>query len=302
MSNRFSNRIVVLAVLILLLAACNGTAPATQAVTQQIVNTKTPVVLTATTEPTATLPPPTPTPSGMPTGSDITWRLVVVSEASGWGLGAAFANQITTDVGVNVVVDDFALEGLTTSEVLEVLKNGTSSIPGLSGLPEALKNADVILLAPSPVYGNNLDTLVSLQSCMAASPSVPKGCSPDAFNSYTTDLEAIWAKIFEIRAGKPTILRGLDAATPLVRFWLANGTFEACTSCWQTYSTAARKASEAFNIPFFSRYDVFNGKEHRIDPFIIGYVRGDGVHPNDSAQIYTSQLLAELGYSPVYQP
>jgi hypothetical protein len=34
----------------------------------------------------------------------------------------------------------------------------------------------------------------------------------------------------------------------------------------------------------------------------MGYVRGDGIHPNDSAQIYTSQLLAELGYEPINIP
>lgn len=253
-------------------------------------------------EPIANVPEPTPTQSAMPTGPDVTWHLVVISEASGWGLGAAFADQIERDMGVSVVLDDFALDNLTSQDVLEVLRNGTSSIPGLSSLPEALKNADVILLTPAPVYASNLATLVTIQRCFGAASGIPDPCAEDSFDSYTTDLEAIWTKIFELRAGKPTILRGLDAATPLVRVWLANQTYDACTTCWQAYSAAARQAADTFDIPFFSRYDIFNGKDHRTDPFIIGYVRGDGIHPNDSAQIYASQLLAELGYEPVTPP
>ena len=255
-----------------------------------------------TLNPTATIPEPSVTQSAMSIGPDVTWHLVVISEASGWGLGTAFANQIQKDVGVTVVLEDFAIDNLTSLDVLEVFKNGTSSIPGLSGLPEAVANADVILLSPGPAYASNLATLVTIQRCFGAASGVPDPCSSDAFDSYTTELESIWEKIFELRAGKPTILRGLDAATPLVRVWVVNGTYDVCAECWDAYSAAARHASAKFAIPFFSRYDVFNGRDHKTDPFIIGYVRSDGIHPNDSAQIYASQLLSEMGYAPVTIP
>jgi hypothetical protein len=296
---RFSILLYMSILFLFILPGC-GKEQKTSTETQPILPTiKSPTEIPSLT---ATISESTPTQPAMPIGPDVTWRLVVVSEASGWGLGTAFANQIQKDLGVKVVLDDFAFDNLTTLDVLEVLKNGTSSIPGLSGLPEAIKNADVILLTPGPVYASNLATLVTIQRCFGAASGVPDPCAPNAFDSYTTDLEAIWTKIFELRAGKPTILRGLDAATPLVRVWIANGTHEACTTCWESYSAAARKASNKFGIPFFSRYDVFNGKDHRTDPFIMGYVRGDGIHPNDSAQIYTSQLLAELGYEPINIP
>jgi hypothetical protein len=297
--HRFSKPLFLSVICLCFLAACGSKVEkSTEAQPTWTLSAPT----TFVPSPSETDPVLTPTQSAMPLGSDVTWHLVIISEASGWGLGTAFANQIQNDLGVKVVLDDFAIDNLTTQDVLEVLKNDTSSIPGLSNLTEALKNADVVLLTPGPVYASNLATLVTIQRCFGAASGVPDPCAPDAFDSYTTDLEAIWTKIFELRAGKPTILRGLDAATPLIRVWIANGTYETCTTCWEAYSAAAHKASDKFLIPFFSRYDIFNGKDHRTDPFIIGYVRGDGIHPNDSAQIYASQLLAELGYEPTRIP
>jgi hypothetical protein len=140
----------------------------------------------------------------------------------------------------------------------------------------------------------------SINACFAA--AMPAPCSDKQFARYTTDLKAIWAKIFEIRAGRPTVLRAIDAANPFAGAWKENHVLDACNACWSCTSTAPRQAAEAYHIPFVSRYDAFNGINHDQDPAQKGYVGIDGIHPSDSARQLTAKLLGKLGYAPVPPP
>jgi hypothetical protein len=65
---------------------------------------------------------------------------------------------------------------------------------------------------------------------------------------------------------------------------------------------AVRLAAEAYDIPFLSRYDAFNGANHNEDPREKGYIRSDGEHPSDLAGQYTAELLSQMGYEPVPSP
>ncbi len=245
---------------------------------------------------------PTSTPAVMPTGAGLPWHLVVVSDSSGWGLGEAYASQIEKDVGVTVVVDDFAIGNLSAGDVLDELRTGSSQVPQLEGLTEALKNADVVLASPSPMRSVDIPTFQSIQKCFGNMVGAPLPCSAAGSEGYTKDLEAIWTTVFTLRSGRPTILRGLDAASPFIPRWNASNIFAACTTCWECYSAAARRASEANGIPFLSRYDAYNGVNHDQDPAAQGYIGGDGVHPNGLAQDHTAELLSKLGYQPVTPP
>jgi hypothetical protein len=238
----------------------------------------------------------------MPKGPGVEWHLVVISESTGWGLGTAYASQIEKDVGVKVTLDDFAIGDLSATDVLNALQTGTSSIPKLEDLPAALMKADVVLLFPSPMGSIRDDTFLSIQRCFGNLMGTPDPCPTNGFDKYTADLEAIWAKVFELRSGKPTILRALDDASPFVSRWNENHIFNACTVCWECGSASARRAAEAFHIPFLSRYDVYNGVDHDKDPKQQGYIGGDGIHPNGLAQRYTAELLSKLGYEPVTPP
>jgi hypothetical protein len=255
--------------------------------------------------PTATPPsaPPAtafPTPTEMPKAAGTEWHLVVISESSGWGLGEAFAKQIEKDVGVRVVLHDFAIGDLSAGEVLQVLQTGKGSTSRLEELPAALRRADVVVMWGNPMLSVDDATAGSIISCFGS--SAPAPCTPKAFQKYTADLEAIWAKVFELRAGQPTILRAIDVASPFVADWKKYQTFEACTGCFECVSNALRQAAEAYHIPFLSRYDAFNGVDHDQDPKQQGYVGSDGIHPNDLAQQRSAELLAKLGYDPVPPP
>ena len=67
-------------------------------------------------------------------------------------------------------------------------------------------------------------------------------------------------------------------------------------------SYAARLAAEAYDIPFLSGLDAFNGQDHKEDPRKKGFIMGDGEHPTLVAGQYTAELLSKMGYEPVPPP
>jgi hypothetical protein len=253
-------------------------------------------------------PSPIPTPSPMPTptrlelpkGPDAVWHLVVIGDSSLWGLGKAFAAQIEKDLGVKVLLEDFSMATLSAGEVLEVLHTGKSYNLQLEKLPSALKEAQVVVMFVNPLFSIDPDNPLNMDGCFEYSP--PKSCGPETFEKFTTDMETIWAKIIELRAGQATILRATDIYNPLVIHWNENGTFEACNSCWEAMSNAARSAAKAYDIPFLSRYDAFNGTDHNQDPREKGYIVSDGEHPSELASQVTAELLSRMGYEPVSSP
>jgi hypothetical protein len=314
--NNFFDQMPGLLITLLLLTGCSGTTPGPAATTPPIsptatlepTTTPTSIPSTATSHPTAiftaTLPVARATSASaeMPRGPGVEWHLAIVSESSGWGLGTAFASQIEKDMGVKVVLNDMAFGGLAAAFVLDVLKPGTASNPNSGGWSDALKNADVIILAPGPLESIQDGTFMSIDRCFGNSAGIPESCPANGFDQYTADLEAIWAKILELRSGKPTILRGMDYACPFVQLWREKHIFDPCTVCWEASSAAARRAADSYHIPFLSRYDIYNGVNHDQDVGQQGYIGSDGIHPNSRAQERTAELLAQLGYEAVIPP
>jgi hypothetical protein len=247
--------------------------------------------------PTPVAPTPTPLPptSEMPKGPDAVWNLVVIGDSTLGGLGPAFASQIEQDVGVKVVFGNFVRGGLSAGTVLRALQPGTS-IAGLRRLRDTLRDAEVIVMFVNPVDSVDPEKPLDIGRCLTY--MAPESCSPESFEKYTADLKAIWAKILELRAGQPTILRATDIYNPVVSPWNEHGVFEACTVCWENQSNAARLAAEAYDIPFLSRYDAFNGANHSEDPREKGYIVSDGEHPSELAAQFTAELLSEMGYEP----
>jgi len=303
--------------LALLVTACAPTAPPppTARPTSPPAPTDTPVPPTPTPVPptaTPTTVPPTPTEAAptdtpvppsqpeLPKGPEAEWNLVVIGDSSLWGLGEAFASQIEKDVGVKVILEDVTLGGLSAGRVLQALQTGKSLDLQLQRLPDTLRDAEVVVMFVNPLSSVDPEKPLDFGGCFLY--RAPESCSPESFEKYIADMKAIWAKILELRAGQPTILRATDIYNPLVSPWNEHDVFEACTVCWGNMSNAARLAAEAYDIPFLSRYDAFNGANHNEDPREKGYIRSDGEHPSDLASQYTAKLLSQMGYEPVSPP
>jgi hypothetical protein len=302
-----STRRIPVILAILFLAGCGGASPAPTLVlfTPTLAPTPsatTPILPTPTTEPTATstaTPIPTFPPmqaAQLPTGPGAEWRLMIISESSGWGLGKAFASRIEQDTGVKVTLNDYALGNLSAADVLDRLQ------PADSPLLALVSKADVILLFPGPLGSVHGDTFLNLSKCLGDGSGTPGAYSAGGFDGYTADLAAIWARILAARSGKATLLRALDDATPFIGPWNRDQMFGTCSTYWEAYSAAARTAAGLYSIPFLSRFEAYNGENHDIDPGQGGYIGPDGIHPNDLAQDHTAELLSRMGYYAVAPP
>jgi len=236
----------------------------------------------------------------LPQGQDTVWHLVIISDSSLWGVGEAFAYQIEKDVGVNVELEDFALPALSAGTVLKVLQTGESPNWVLQELPDAVREAEVVVMFVNPLDSIDPEKPLNLNGCFVN--LTPGSCTPDSFERWTSDLKAIWAEIFKLRQGQPTVLRATDLYNPSVSPWNKHEIFEACTECWVNMSNAARLAAEAYNIPFVSRLDAFNGLNHDEDPREKGYIESDGEHLSDLGSQYSAELISQMGYEPVSPP
>jgi len=239
-------------------------------------------------------------PTKLPQGTGAVWHLVIISDSSLWGVGEAFAAQIEEDMGVTVVVEDYAMGGSSAGQILQALQTGKSPNAKLEKLPAVLKEAEVVVMFLNPNDSINPEQPLDLDGCFISMP--PKSCNPESFEQWTTDLKAIWGEILRLRNGKETILRAVDLYNPLVSPWKENGVFESCIKCWENMSDAVRLAAEAYNIPFLSRLDAFNGFNHDEDPRLKGYIGPDGEHLSDLGAEYIAELLAQMVYEPVSPP
>jgi len=240
------------------------------------------------------------TQSELPRGPEAVWDLVIIGDSSLWELGETYASQIEKDTGVEVVLHDFALPALSAGEVLWTLQAGPPARPQLSELEAALKEAEVIVMWVNPVNSVDPANPLDLDACFVS--RAPGPCGPASFEKFTSDLKEVWAKIFELRNGEATILRATDLYNPLVAPWGKGGVFEACTECWENMSEAAHSAAQAFEIPFLSRLDAFNGPSHEEDPRQKGFIIPDGEHPSALAAQFTAELLSQMGYERVTEP
>jgi hypothetical protein len=234
--------------------------------------------------------------ASMPKGPDTEWDVVVIGDSTMWYLGEALKSKIEEDVGVKVDLNPWIVGGLSAGEVLlslEIYEDG--------GLSTLLKDAEFVVIWVNPEDSMIPEIPMGGDACFGYG-GVVESCPPEAYEKFTADLMAIYARIFDLRDGQPTIVRGVDFYNPVVSQWIKQDKFEACTECWVTLSNATRLAAEAYNIPFLSRYDAFNGPNHDEDPREKGLIMSDGVHPNKLAAEFTAELLSEMGYDPVSPP
>jgi len=231
----------------------------------------------------------------MPTGLDVVWDLVVIGDSSMWGLGEALEAQIEEDVDVQVDLHLWIYPGYSLGSALRMLENNEDK-----GLTPLLREAEYVVIWANPNDSMNPD-VPDESNCRGYSKMVGP-CPPEAYENFTADLQTFYARVFELRDGQPTIVRGLDLYMPLISSWVKQDKLEACTACWEVLSDATRQAADAYNIPFLSRYDAFNGPDHYEDPREKGLIMSDGVHPTELAAEYTADLLSEMGYDPVTPP
>lgn len=226
------------------------------------------------------------------------WDLVWISDSTGWGVERVLAGNIEEDTGIPVNIQFSWIGGLSAGEVIEGLE-GNSVEFRLNQLPEILPEAEVIVLYTNPEQSQSDANPHDFNCGQADSACYVNACSAENFEVYVDHLEQIYAAIFAFRQGQPTIIWAYDSYNPIMANRCADeGVFEACRSCWETYSQAAQEAAASYSVPFAHVFDAFNGPQHDQDPQERDLFK-DGVHPNEAGAALLAQTLRELGYEPI---
>jgi hypothetical protein len=218
--------------------------------------------------------------------------LVYISDSSGWGVARFYGREIEKARGVTVRVHDQWVSGLPAVTILERLR--TAGDPWVS----LVRNAEVIVVYGSPV---GLE-VVKGGDCVTSTES-PLKVGPQVWVKYVQALKAIYKQIFEIRGGKPVILRTANYYVPLGSSgWKDAGILDICTKKFESQATAQAKAAAAYRVPVADVYTALNGTTHLEDPVAKGYIGSDGLHLNSKGRAVVAKTLADLGYRQVKPP
>ena len=231
------------------------------------------------------------------------WDLVWITDSTGWGAASLYGRSLKADREVAVRVHDEWQGGLSAASILERLQTPGDSWSRL------VRNAEVIV-----VFGNpeGLEIVKGGGDCITSS-KPPRVVGPEAWPKYIAALKAIYKRVFEIRKGKPVILRTTTVYVPVIHTppnspffpsmsWDQAGITEQCTKRWESFSWAVKKAAAAYRVGVADVYTAFNGTTHLEDPVAKGYIQSDGIHPNNKGRAVIAKTLSDLGYRQVRAP
>ena len=287
-------QMIGLTLVMLLLVACGAPQPAP---------TPTPVPPTATPIPPTPRPvPPTntpvpPTPTTAPTEELTEWDLFFISDSSGFGAGELYAEHIERDLGVTVRLHDLALGALSAGRVLRALRGEPEYNAVLQKLPTLVREAEAAVVVFCANAGDSVSQTHPILGCVSPLPYVGD-CSPQTFEQYRADLEAVYEQILTLRSDAPTIIRAHDAYHTIYSRYRESG-YDECVRCWENYNEAIHQAAAARNVPIAHVYDAFNGPNHDEDPRDKGYIGPGGEDISEAGQKVIADLLRELGYEPL---
>jgi hypothetical protein len=225
--------------------------------------------------------------SGPPTAREPV-DLFYLSDSSGWGVAELYGRHIQRSLGASVRVHDSPEPNLSALTILKQLRGGYGPTP-----IRLVRNAEVIV-----VYGNTMGLeVVTEGTCYDGKP--PREVGPQLWVKYVPALKAIYKRIFEIRKGKPVILRTANWYVPVIGRYRKAGMLEICTKLEESLGAAIAEAAAAYRVPVADVYTAFNGKTHIEDPVAKGYILPDGIHVTNKGRAVIARTLANLGYKQV---
>lgn len=224
------------------------------------------------------------------------WDLVWFSDSTGFGLATLWADRIEQELGVEVVVHDHAVGGLSAATVLHWIDDGASSLPKMK---DEVADAEIIVIYGNPANSGSTTDEVTCASTNPAPREAPSQNSEADWQPYADVLKSIYEIVFDLRDGEPTIVRAMDMYSPVIADWRAAGIERECTTSWEMMAQMVREAAAEYDVPTASMYDDFNGVDHSDDPREKGYIDLDGQHTTDEGKAAMVDVLDSVGYVPI---
>lgn len=227
------------------------------------------------------------------------WDLVYLSNSFGHRVAQHYATHAEEALGVTVNAYEQALSRLTARQALLHLQDLRHPKMG-----DLIRNAEIIVIYGVPDWGVP-ESREWRNTCWfdQRTPSPPtKDYTEDDWQEYGQELEALFAEVWHLRQGLPTVLRTVDAPIGMISEWRELGKERECIAGWESNFAVLRQAAEAQGVTLVSVFDLFNGPNHDEDPREQGWIEGEGYHPNDAGAAAIAEALAVAGFEPNHMP
>jgi lysophospholipase L1-like esterase len=244
------------------------------------------------------------TSQGTTLAAPTSWEYVALGDSLATGYGAfikgyvpRYEAYVETDTGVAVTRTNLGQNKMTSSQLLSTLNSDPT-------FRRAIREAEIItwniggndLRAARTSYKNGTCGGVDNQDCLRASVATLK-----------TNWTAITAEVLELRSTSDTIVRTTDIYNPYVRTDIASDTwqkdggmndFQVFKKYLDRVNRHIATTSYTEGVPYAPVYLAFNGTFGDEDPRSKGYLRVDGLHPNNTGHRIIAGQLRLLGYAP----
>lgn len=229
------------------------------------------------------------------------WDLVYICDSTGFGVAEKYGENIERDTRKTVHVKNYATGNLSALRILNALRTEPEALfaKTFKSLRKDISGAEVIVFFANPRGDPSKGGVEGGMEHCIRTDQPPDDCTPELYEPYVENLNAIYEEILALRNGKPTIIRAVDFYNPLISVHREKNMETECTRCFETFNAEIGEVAEAFNIPLVSVYDAFNGPNHNEDPREKGYICIDGVHTSMKGRQVIADHLSKAGYEPV---
>ena len=229
------------------------------------------------------------------------WDLVFMTDSTGWGVGEAYVQHAEEALGVEVRFHDLRAGGLSAAWIEHLLKAPQYAEPYADRVAEA----EIIVVFGNPRLSGVELPQPDIETCVSTSsvdrpPPAPSEASD--WTAYRETLGRVFDRIWELRGGRPTVVRAVDMYSPVLAAWNEAGILPECTREWGMMSDQIRAAAEAHGVPMVSMFDALNGPEHDRDLVELGWICVDGEHLSTEGAARAAEALAAAGFEPVSPP
>jgi hypothetical protein len=226
-------------------------------------------------------------------------------------LAVEYASLASAELGVEVRSFQPLGFDYVWAAILVPQLRGTAYPP----LDEFVPPAEIIVLFSRPgeaPEGRDQNIVEDFERCWkgAVNGKAPTTDLPaEYWDGYRSDLDEVYAEIWALRQGTPTVVRTIDVYNPSLPQQREGGIEAECTAWFEAWSGQIEEAAAIHGSTFVSTYDLFNGPTHDLDPAEAGYIGPTADNPDAHWYQATptgfdliAKRLAEEGFTPAPQP
>jgi lysophospholipase L1-like esterase len=230
-----------------------------------------------------------------PSQQPVAWNYAALGDSLAVGVLASqgyvprYKAYVQSDTGAVVSLTNLGQNGWRSADLLQALTSDVS-------LRSAVAGAQVVTW---DIGGNDLLHATGEFVSNTCGGSDNQECFRAAVSTFDANWDAIMAELLALRSPKTTILRTMDVYNPFVGEQMANGTFTVLNPYLNAINQHIAASAALNQVPLARVHDAFNGLSGEQDPVALGYIAGDGVHPNDAGHKVIADEFRKLGYSPL---